>query len=171
MNKFCPNCGNELSQDAGFCNKCGAAQNVTQAADQSANQTTGQTINQNFNQNIYTTPAPTLAKREIIVAILLSIVTCGIYGIYWFIVMTDDANKVSGDNGTSGGMAVLFTILTCGIYGFYWYYKMGQKLYLAGKTYNKDINDNSVLYLILGFFGLSIVSYCLIQSDLNKFAA
>ena len=159
MNKFCQNCGNELPPNASFCNKCGAAQNANQSA------------NQTINQNIYTTPAPVLAKREIVIAVLLSIITCGIYGIYWFIVMTDEANKVSGDNGTSGGMAVLFTILTCGIYALYWYYKMGQKLYLAGKTYNKDISDNSILYLILGLFGFGIVSYCLIQNDLNKFAA
>ncbi len=161
MNKFCPNCGNELPQDASFCNNCGAAQNGNQA---------GQTINQTINQNVYTTPAPVIAKREIIVALLLSFVTCGIYGIYWFIVMTDESNKVSGDNSTSGGMAFLFTLLTCGIYGIYWYYKMGQKLYLAGKTYNKNISDNSILYLILGLFGFGIVSYCLIQNDLNKFA-
>lgn len=161
MNKFCPNCGNELPQDAAFCNKCGASQNGSQA---------GQTINQTINQTVYTTPAPVIAKREIIVALLLSLITCGIYGIYWFITMTDESNKVSGDNSTSGGMAFLFTILTCGIYSIYWYYKMGQKLYLAGKTYNKNISDNSILYLILGLFGFGIVSYCLIQNDLNKFA-
>ena len=135
MNKFCPNCGNELPQDAAFCNKCGASQNGSQA---------GQTINQTINQTVYTTPAPVIAKREIIVALLLSLITCGIYGIYWFITMTDESNKVSGDNSTSGGMAFLFTILTCGIYSIYWYYKMGQKLYLAGKTYNKNISDNSI---------------------------
>ncbi len=162
MNKFCPNCGNELPQDAAFCNKCGTAQSGNQ---------TSQTINQTINQTVYTTSTPVITKREIALAILLSIITCGIYSIYWFIVMTDESNKVSGDNSTSGGMAFLFTILTCGIYSIYWYYKMGQKLYLAGKTYNKDISDNSILYLILGLFGFGIVSYCLIQNDLNKFAA
>lgn len=30
--------------------------------------------------------------------------------------------------------------------------------------------DNSVLYLVLQFLGLGIVNYCLIQSDLNKYA-
>jgi len=151
MNKFCPNCGNELPEEATFCNKCGSQVNGTQ-------------------QQSSSTGTPMLTKREIVVAVILSILTCGIYAIYWFIVMTDDANKVSGDYSTSGGMAFLFSILTCGIYGIYWHYKMGQKLYLAGKTYNKDINDNSIIYLILGLFGFGIVSYCLIQNDLNKFS-
>ena len=85
--------------------------------------------------------------------------------------MTDDTNTLSDDNNpTSGGMALLYTILTCGIYSLYWNYKMGQRLYQIGKKYNKEINDNSVLYLLLSIFGLSIVSECLIQSDLNRFA-
>ena len=112
-----------------------------------------------------------ITKRSIGVAILLSIVTCGIYGIYWMVVVTDDTNKAINDpNGTSGGIAVLLSIVTCGIYGIYWNYKMGKKLYSAGKIYGKDISDNSVLYIVLAIFGLGIVNYCLMQSDLNRFA-
>ena len=47
-------------------------------------------------------------KRNLAVSIILTIVTCGIYGIYWFIVMTDDTKNVSGDiNGASGGGAFM----------------------------------------------------------------
>jgi hypothetical protein len=84
--------------------------------------------------------------------------------------MTNESNTVSDDNSVSGGLALLLTIITCGIYGWYWNYKMGQKMYNAGKRYNKDIADNSILYLILSLFGLAIVNYCLIQNDLNKFS-
>lgn len=38
-----------------------------------------------------------MRERNIAVAIILTIVTCGIYGIYWFIVLTDDARLASGD--------------------------------------------------------------------------
>ena len=56
-------------------------------------------------------------KRNLAVSIILTIVTCGIYGIYWFIVMTDDTKNVSGDiNGASGGVAFLLTLVTCNIY-------------------------------------------------------
>lgn len=47
---------------------------------------------------------------------------------------------------------------------------MGKTLYSAGAKRNVDVSDNSVLYLILAIFGLSIVNYCVMQSDLNKFA-
>ncbi len=151
MAKFCVNCGKAVEENQAVCLNCGVA------------------INQNIN-NIPNNNAPVIQKRDIVVAILLSIITCGIYGLYWMVVMTDDANKVSGDNKTSGGMALLFSIITCGIYGLYWNYKMGEKMYQAGNKYGMDIANNSVLYLILSVFGLTIVNYCLIQSDLNKFA-
>lgn len=49
-----------------------------------------------------------LKERSIVVAILLSIVTCGIYGIYWFICLTDDMNRAAGrENDTNGVTAFL----------------------------------------------------------------
>ena len=115
---------------------------------------------------------PAIENRNIVTTILLSLVTCGIYGIIWFIKLTDDSNTACGEpNQTSGGMAFLFTLLTCGIYSFYWAYKMGENMQKAGQRYGKPIENNSVLYLVLSLFGLGIVNYCLIQSDLNKLSA
>lgn len=147
MSKFCSNCGEKMNDEAKFCDKCGAS------------------VEKKVNlQSLLIT------KRDIVVAIILTFVTCGIYGIYWFIVMTDDVNSLSDEKMASGGTAFLYSILTCGIYALYWNYKIGQKMAEAGKKYNKPINDNSVLYLVLSIFGLGLVNYCLIQSDLNRFA-
>ncbi len=111
-------------------------------------------------------------ERNIAVAVILTLVTCGIYGIYWFIVMTNDVKEASGDDSiASGGLAFLLTLVTCGIYGFYWAYKMGELMKKAQEKHNVTVKDNAVLYLILQLFGLSIVNYCLIQSDLNEIVA
>lgn len=169
VSKFCQSCGKELQDNFNACPVCGAMVGGNPSVDNS--QVGGQQVNNPTIVNNYQSgPTPVLTERNIVLAIVLSFVTCGIYALYWFVVMTDDANKVSGENNPSGGMALLFGILTCGIYYFYWYYKMGQKLANAGKMHGKDINDNSILYLVLGIFGLGIVNYCIIQSDLNKFA-
>lgn len=111
-----------------------------------------------------------IRERNIVVCILLSLITCGIYGIYWFIVMTNDVVKANygKEYQTSGGMAFLFSLITCGLYGFYWYYKIGKAVYVAQTDMGIPANDNSVLYIILGIFGFGIVAYCLIQADLNK---
>ena len=157
MSKFCSNCGKEIPENSTFCPSCGTPIGGTNP-------------NQN-NSNNTSINAPVLEYRDIAIAIILSIVTCGIYGIFWIISLTNDANKVADrPTDTSGGMVILLTIITCGIYGIYWNYKMGQKIYEAGQRYNKQINDNSVLYLVLSLFGLQIVNYALMQSDLNKFS-
>ena len=60
-------------------------------------------------------------NRNIALCIILSLVTCGIYGLYWFVCLTDDTNTISGEPGTSGVVALVLTIVTCGIYGIYWF--------------------------------------------------
>lgn len=195
MSRFCQNCGTENEDTVAYCKNCGSALAVVNQANMGAqpnmnmgaqpNMNMGAQPNMNMggqpNMNMGVQPQmnnygnPTgpalVANRNIIVSIILALVTCGIYSIYWFIVMTDDAKKVSNDNnGASGGLAFVLTLVTCGIYGIYWYYKQGQRLYQAGQMYGVDIKDNSILYLILGLFGFGIVSYALIQADLNKFS-
>lgn len=111
-----------------------------------------------------------IKEKNIAVQIILSILTCGIYGIYWFITLTDDAGRANNDAEFSGGKAFVFTLLTCGIYGIYWNYKIGKEMYEANQKYGINASDNSVLYLILSLFGFSIITYCLVQNELNVLA-
>ena len=41
-------------------------------------------------------------EKNIATCVILSIITCGIYGIVWFITLTDDAAVASDDNKMSG---------------------------------------------------------------------
>ena len=147
MSNFCRNCGVALEENANFCPSCGTTQENT-------------------------IKRGSVTKRDVAVNIILTVITCGIYGLFWFAVITNESNSIASESekSASGGLAIIYTIITCGIYGIYWNYKMGKKLYSAGKIYGKDISDNSVLYIVLAIFGLGIVNYCLMQSDLNRFA-
>ena len=113
-----------------------------------------------------------IQKRSIGMCIVLSIITCGIYGLYWLVVLTDDTNRMLEDaqNETSGGMALLFTIITCNIYGLYWMYKQGEKIDRIKTARGIPSSNTGILYLILSFFGLSIISYALMQNELNNLA-
>lgn len=108
-----------------------------------------------------------MAKRSVATAIILSIFTCGIYGIIWMISLSNEVSAFNGEN-QEGGMEFLLSIVTCGIYYYYWNYKMGQKLVRAKQRAGQYAQDNSVLYLILAIFGLSIVSMALMQSQANE---
>lgn len=80
-------------------------------------------------------------NRNIALCIILSLVTCGIYGWYWFVCLTDDTNTISGEPGTSGVVALVLTLVTCGIYGFYWAYKCGDKIDAAHQKKGRAIQQ------------------------------
>ena len=72
----------------------------------------------------------------------------------------------------SGGLVLLLTIVTCGIYGWYWLYVSGEALdqYEISRG-GMGGGHLGILYLLLGIFGFGIISYALMQSELNKYAA
>lgn len=113
-----------------------------------------------------------IERRNIALCIILSIVTCGIYGLIWFVWLNDDVNKVAEEpNATTGGIALLLTIVTCGIYGLYWAYKQGEKLDAAAVKRGAPVGSSkSIVYLLLSLFGLSIIAYALMQDELNNYA-
>ena len=102
-------------------------------------------------------------NRNIALCIILSIITCGIYGIYWLICINNDMNTIDRDDyQTTGGMVVLLTIITCNIYGWYWAYRMGQKMDML-----KPDGNHAILFIVLQLCGLGIVNYCIMQSEIN----
>ena len=108
-----------------------------------------------------------MEKKSIGLCIVLSLVTCGIYGIYWFVTLTDDTNATLGREDTSGGMSFLFTIVTCGIYGLYWAYKMGEKVDELKKRRGLEAGQSGILFLVLNLIGLGLIAFALIESELN----
>ena len=106
-----------------------------------------------------------IKKRNIVTCILLSLVTCGIYGIYWVIMLARDAVSVKdpADNAILEIVLMLF-LPFLGIF-------LAEKKFSEGCA-AKGIphTDNSILYLILGLIGLGIVGDCMLQNDLNKLA-
>ena len=106
-----------------------------------------------------------IKKRSIISCILLTLITCGIYGIYWVIVMTKDAVSVKDPSDNAVLEIVLMLLLPfLGIY-------LTEKKFAEGCAARGIAHsDNSIIYLVLALFGLGIVGDCLLQNDLNKLA-
>ena len=175
---ICRNCGFSCDDNAVTCPKCGAPVGNYQQnpQNQGANyggynqQQFGGYNQQQFGSNGFKAP---IKQKNIVTCIILSIVTCGIYGIIWFINIVDDLNTASGDaNGTSGIMVFLLSLVTCSIYGLYWAYKAGENVSIIRRRNGLSADSNNgILYLILNFFGLGIVTYALIQSELNNVAS
>lgn len=110
-----------------------------------------------------------MKKRNIGLCILFSIITCGIYAIYWFVVLTNELKDLSGDSETaSGGVAFLLSIITCNIYGWYWAYKRGENVDTARSKRSIPSSNSEILYLILVLIGFGIIAYALMQNEINK---
>ena len=196
--KYCTNCGAQIPDGSKFCTVCGTPVPAQDQAQRSAPQQDQTQQNpyynqqnnaqyQQYQQNQYYQQQAQFAQnggyippqkpihfgqRNIAVSIILSLVTCGIYGLYWMYKIVEELNEASENNGTSGGMVILLSIVTCGIYMFYWMYKAGGYVNTAKTRRGMPSDSNSgIIYLVLCIFGLSIVSYCLIQNELNQIAA
>ena len=108
-----------------------------------------------------------IKNRNIVTCVILTIITCGIYGIYWGIMMIREA--ISVKDPSDGGILeiVLMFVPYVNCLSFF----LTEKKLAEGCT-AKGIahEDRSILYLILGLLGLGIVNFCLLQNDLNGLA-
>lgn len=113
----------------------------------------------------------TLERKSIPVQIVLTIVTCGFYGIYWLYCIIRDINVISGDpDSMSPAIVLLLSFVTCGIYFFYWVYKVGIMLDQKDAAMGKLSDNRPLIYLLLSIFGLSIVTIALLQDTINQYA-
>ena len=106
-----------------------------------------------------------IEKRNIGTCVILSIVTCGIYAIVWAVKMLKEAVQVK-DETDDGLVEILLGIFLCPV-GFF----MAEKKFNEGcQAKGIPHEDRSILYIVLGFIGLGIVDFIMMQSDLNKLA-
>lgn len=110
-----------------------------------------------------------MKRRDIVTSIILSIVTCGIYGIIWMINVTDEVSRVAEDPDMQGTKYFLYSLITCGIYTIIWAYKLGKGASVVKHKNSGVLSDDGVLYLILQLIGLNIVWLALAQSELNTY--
>lgn len=104
--------------------------------------------------------------RNVALYIVLTVITCGLFGLYWLVVLADDMNRLANDGDNMDGILVLLlSIVTCGIYGFYWAYKQGVRVDRMNGNPN---GSTGILYLIVGLVGFNIIVYALLQNEINQ---
>lgn len=94
--------------------------------------------------------------RSLVMYILLSIVTCGIYSYYFLYSMAQDANVVCANDGRKTAGLVTFILLsavTCGIYAWVWYYNLGNRLAENAPKYGLNFSENGTTVLMWFIFG------------------
>jgi len=113
-----------------------------------------------------------MSERNIAVYVILSIVTFGLWGLVWFFQLGGDIGRLRGDGKPSPIIDLILIIITCGIWGLILGYTWGDKLNEGLRQSGRPVNQNlPILTLVLGLFGLQIISFVLWQVELNKVAA
>lgn len=95
-------------------------------------------------------------NRSLLKLALLSVVTFGIYNLFFLDGIATDMNMIAAEDGkqTPGVIKViLLSICTCGVYPLVWYYKLGNRMQDAGLQYGMLIKENGttiLLWMLLG---------------------
>ncbi len=94
--------------------------------------------------------------RSLIILVLLSIVTCGIYS-YWNIYsIAQDMNTMCDDDQNTDGLLVyiLLSFITCGFYSLYWEYKIGDRIAANAPRFGISVMENGTTILMWRVLGL-----------------
>ena len=123
---------------------------------------------------------PLKQDRNFWMYLLLSIVTCGIYSIYWWYVFVNDLNTLGQGDGEESPnyiVVILLSIVTCGIYNYFWYYKQGNRMQKIGQRNGVQIDENGtslLLWFLLGSLLCGVapwISLYMMTRNMNKLCA
>ena len=107
-------------------------------------------------------------KSTVAMDIVLVLITCGIYDLFWQYRQIRFVNLVSGEVKFSFLKWLIFTILTCGLYNFYHEYVMGREIVdLQGKCGASQNEDLPLLSIVLCAVSLGIITDAIQQREIN----
>jgi hypothetical protein len=116
--------------------------------------------------------APPPHSANIAVYLILTLLTCGLFNLYWNYRQMESCNELLGRDEFSFWLWLVFTILTCGLYHLYYQYTMGAAIneiqYQLGRPVTEGL---PVLSVVAAFIGVGVVADCIHQHELNRIDA
>ncbi len=103
-------------------------------------------------------------NRNIIKCVIYTILTFGIYGLYWISKLENEFAK-ENNREKKGTYLVVYTLLTLGTYKTVWLYKIGKDLEKIGHI------NNMYLYAIIDMLSFGLISIILLQIEVNKISS
>lgn len=108
--------------------------------------------------------------RDLVKYILLTLVTCGIYGYYFIYMLAKDVNDMCRDDGQKTGGLVAFialSFLSCGVYAYYWYFQIANRLQAAAPKYGFSLSESGtsvLLWCLIPPFGQYVAMHIIIKN-------
>ncbi len=108
--------------------------------------------------------------RSIVPGIIFTVLTCGIYSLYWQYKQMATLNAWLGRTEYRFGLWLLLCIITCGIFGLYYEYKMAKGINEVQANEGSTVStDLAIICVLLAIFGVGIASLTIQQWEINKF--
>lgn len=102
--------------------------------------------------------------------ILITILTCGIYGLFWQYKQMKVLNAWLGREEYDFILWLFLSVITCGIYAIYYEYKMAKGINEVQARHGLLVNqDLALICILLSVVGIGVASIAIQQADINKF--
>ncbi len=111
------------------------------------------------------------SKHRVSIAgyIILTLLTCGLFNLYWNYRQMKACNYLLGREEFSFWAWLLLTIITCGIYHVFYQYKMGTAIGEIQHSRGLYIFENlPIISVVVTIIGLPFVVDCIHQNEINK---
>jgi len=178
--KKCPYCAEEIPAESKVCKFCSST--VVRKCPYCAEEIVATATTCRFCRSeipaaavASSTPSPPPApagplgeERGVVLSILLTFLTCGIYGWVLLYKIGDELNTHQGKGQLKPGVDILLILVTCGLWGIYVMYKYPRVLQEITQDEKVPVVDLTVPCLILTICGLQIAALAILQSELNK---
>lgn len=153
---YCSKCGKELTPDTQFCPDCGTpVKNAAYIAKQAEAKKAA--------ENRLTVAVPQNLYINMVLHVLLSFFTFGIYNLYWVYKMSEYINEEKKGDGMSAVANVLLGLFIPP-YLIYWTWRYSKDLnFILGS----EENDTVILQTILTAIGLFVVPVIMMQNKIN----
>ncbi len=107
------------------------------------------------------------AVRSILAGILLSLITCGIYGLYWQYKQMETLNAWLKRDEYSFWQWFFFYLLTCGIYGIYYEYRMASGINEVQENNKLRVDTSLPATCVLWRFSVLVLPRLLSSSTIS----
>lgn len=187
---LCPHCNAENREGARFCTQCGwgladespeesvdlgpypsVFQSVHRLRYEEATETAREKYPENHIRDRALFPD---RERSLAWSVILTLLTCGIYGFVWLYKIGDELRMLSGKDEPHAGLDVFLTLVTCKVWDVYIAYRYPQLIDDIERRVGLPESHLSTVCVVLALFGLwkvyglGLINLALLQNELNK---
>ncbi|HYF00443.1 MAG TPA: DUF4234 domain-containing protein [Planctomycetota bacterium] len=151
LERRCPACAETIPADATVCRFCRSAVAAGEVPVRPRAAVAG----------------PTGEERDVLTLVLLTLVTCGIYGLVVSYRIGEELNAHRGRADLRPGLDIVLSIVSCGLWGIYVMYCYPRALEDVVRDEGGTPPQIMLPCLLLSIFGLHIVALAIFQHELN----